>query len=193
MTYIETGEGASRVESREERFGRLYETGRNRVVSYAMRRTHNSEEAADVVAETFAVAWRRLEAIPRGERELPWLFTVARKVIANRVRRNSTHATVVRKVAHELSTSSPAMEELDAERLAAIGALDQLSDEDREILMLVAWDGLTSRELGWVLSCSPTAARIRLHRARARLNQVWCDRPVITPSASQLLQEAPEA
>jgi RNA polymerase sigma factor (sigma-70 family) len=180
------------VDSREERFHRLYETGRGRVVAYAMRRTLNSEDAADVVAETFAIAWKRLETVPEDEQEVPWLYTVARNVIANRARRNSTRSAVVRQLACELATSSPAMEELDPERLAALSALDQLSDEDREILMLVAWDGLTSQELSWVLSCSPTAARIRLYRARARLNQAWSGRPVTAPNATQPLQEAPE-
>ena len=180
------------MDSREERFRLLYETGRGRVVAYALRRTLNSEDAADVVAETFAIAWRRLETVPHGEREVPWLYTVARRVLANRARRNSTNSALVRRLAHELATSRPAEEESDPERLAALSALDQLSDEEREILMLVAWDGLTSQQLGWVLSCSPTAARIRLYRARARLNQTWGDRPVTTPSAAQPLEEAPE-
>lgn len=48
-------------------------------------------------------------------------------------------------------------------------ALARLSDDDRELLMLVAWEGLDSAQLGFVLNCSPTAARIRLHRARSRL------------------------
>lgn len=180
------------MDSREERFHRLYETGRRRVVAYAMRRTLNSEDAADVVAETFAIAWRRLENIPDDERELPWLYAVARNVIANRARRNLTRSSVVRRLAGELATSSPVMEELDPERLAALEVLDRLSEEDREILMLVAWDGLTSQELGWALSCSPTAARIRLYRSRARLNQAWGDRSVTAPSATQPLEEAPE-
>ena len=51
------------------------------------------------------------------------------------------------------------MEERDSERLSALTALSQLLEKSREILMLVAWDGLTSREIGWVLSCTPTAAR----------------------------------
>jgi RNA polymerase sigma factor (sigma-70 family) len=180
------------VDSREERFHRLYETGRGRVVAYAMRRTLNTEDAADVVAETFAIAWRRLETVPDGEREVPWLYAVARRVIANRVRRSSTRSELVRRLAHELATSSPVMEESDPGRLAALSALDRLSDEDREILMLVAWDGLTSQELAWTLSCSPTAARIRLYRARARLNQAWSDPPVTGPRTTQPLQEAPE-
>ena len=73
------------MESREERFRRLYDTGHVRVVAYALRRTTNNEDAADVVAETFAIAWRRLDDVPLGEREVPWLYAVARRVIANRV------------------------------------------------------------------------------------------------------------
>jgi len=69
------------VDVREERFRRLYDTGRGRVVAYVLRRTTNHEDAADVVAETFAIAWRRLDDIPRGEREVAWLFAVARKVM----------------------------------------------------------------------------------------------------------------
>ena len=180
------------MESREERFHRLYEAGRGRLVAYAMRRSHNSDDASDAVAETFAIAWGRLDSIPHGDREIPWLYTVARRVIANRVRRDSNRSAVVSRLANELAASSPAIEESDPERPAALSALGQLSEEDREILMLVAWDGLTSQELGWVLSCTSTAARIRLHRARARLNQAWSDRQETAADASQLLQEAPE-
>jgi RNA polymerase sigma factor (sigma-70 family) len=188
---METGKERPGVDSREERFHRLYETARGRVVAYAMRRTLNREDAADVVAETFAIAWRRLESIPEGEREVPWLYAVARRVMANRVRRKATHSAVVRQLARDLA-SAPVREGSDSERVAALGVLDQLSDDDREILMLVAWDGLNSRELGWVLSCSPTAARLRLHRARARLTHAWAARDVCTSSTPHLLQEAPE-
>jgi RNA polymerase sigma factor (sigma-70 family) len=180
------------VESREERFRRLYDTGRARVVAYAMRRTTDSEDAADVVAETFAIAWRRIDDIPHGEREVPWLYTVARRVIANRVRRNSTQSAIVQRLAQQLAMSETGEGGPDSGRLSALAALRQLSEEDREILMLVAWDGLTSQEIGWVISCSPTAARIRLHRARARLNDAWGDGRIAPPNASQQLQEVPE-
>ena len=180
------------MESREERFRRLYDTGRARVVAYAVRRTTNNEDTADVVAETFAIAWRRIDDIPHGEREVPWLYAVARRVIANRVRRNTTQSAIVQGLAQHLALSRTGEVEPDSGRLSALTALSQLSEEDREILMLAAWDGLTSQEIGWVLSCSPTAARIRLHRARGRLNDAWADGHVVTPSASQPLEEAPE-
>jgi RNA polymerase sigma-70 factor (ECF subfamily) len=180
------------VESREERFQRLYETAHARVATYAVRRTSNPEDAADVVAETFAIAWRRLEVIPVSERELPWLYAVTRKVIANRMRRTSSVQTVVRRLSQELAASAAKTDEVDAERLAALHALNQLSGEDREILMLVAWEGLTSRELGWALGCSPTAARIRVHRARSRLNQAWAGRQSRSAETLQQLEEVPE-
>jgi RNA polymerase sigma-70 factor (ECF subfamily) len=179
-----------KVESREERFQGLYEAGRARVVAYALRRTPNAEDAADVVAETFAIAWRRVEVIPFGEREIPWLYAVARRVIANRVRRSSSQNAAVKALARELSASSHVTDEPGSERLIALGALDQLSDEDREVLMLVAWEGLSSRELGWALGCSTTAARIRLHRSRARLTQAWDE--VRAAQADPTLQEVTE-
>ena len=186
------GEGATGVESREERFRRLYETGRARVVAYAMRRTINNEDAADVVAETFAIAWRRIDDIPHGEREVPWLYAVARRLIANRVRRDSTQSAITQRLAQQLAMSGIRDVEPDSGRLSALTALSQLSEEDREILMLVAWDGLTSREIGWMISCTPTAARIRLHRARARLNDAWADGRATSRNTSQPFQEVPE-
>lgn len=175
--------------SREERFRRIYEMGRARVIAYALRRTSNAEDAADVVSETFAIAWRRLDAVPDGEHTIPWLYAVARRVIANGIRRASHQSAVVGQLAHELTLPNPRAD-VDADRLAALNALGHLSEEDREILMLVAWEGLTSKQLGWALGCSATAARIRLHRARTRLTQAWEDKRLI-PSTSSLLKQEP--
>jgi DNA-directed RNA polymerase specialized sigma24 family protein len=48
-------------------------------------------------------------------------------------------------------------------------ALDTLSADDRELVLLVAWDGLSPAQAGGVLGLTPVAARSRLHRARAKL------------------------
>ena len=94
------------MDLREERFRGLYDTGRSRVAAYVLRRTTNHEDAADVVAETFAIAWRRLEDIPGGVREVPWLLAVARKVIANRLRGTTSQNTVVERLARKLVLST---------------------------------------------------------------------------------------
>jgi RNA polymerase sigma-70 factor (ECF subfamily) len=145
------------------RFEQLFRVHYGSVLSYALRRAPSSV-ADDAVAETFLIAWNRLESIPR--EELPWLLGVARRVLANQRRRDAAQERVTllwaaQPVAEEIrdSTLDP---ELDL-------AFSQLDERDQELLRLVAWDGLTPSEAARVLGWSPVGARVRLHRARARL------------------------
>jgi RNA polymerase sigma-70 factor (ECF subfamily) len=154
----------------EERFGALYQSTRPRLIAYALRRTSSPEDAADVVAEVFTVAWRRLDDIPDDEASILWLYATARRVIANHTRRQAHRADVVQRIATESAmTFATRLRADDDEAVAATAALARMSEDDREILMLVGWEGLDSIQLAGALGCSPTAARIRLHRARVRL------------------------
>ena len=161
------------MEPREDRMRHLFEAWRSPLLAYALRRTSGAEEAADIVAETFAVAWRRIADIPDDDREVLWLFATTRRVVANYVRKERTRGDVIRRVTEELESVKVNDRGLEHERLSARLALSQLAEDDREILMLAAWEGLDAHQLGIVLSCSPTAARIRLHRARKRLLEMW--------------------
>lgn len=159
------------AELRTERFTELYRESRARLLAYALRRTASSEDAADVVAETFAIAWRRFDEIPQGESSVLWLYTTARRVMANHARRIQHRSALLQELAATLSTQLSAQRDASEQTgLEARVALARMADEDRELLMLAAWEGLDSHQLGCVLGCSSTAARIRLHRARARLN-----------------------
>ena len=157
------------LDERERRFRALYEWGRPRLLAYALRRTPSPEDAADVVAETFAIAWRRLDAIPDGEASLLWLYAACRRVIANHNRRTGRRIELTERVGAQLRTAVSNPLDVGADAMLAVRALRHLTEDDREILMLVGWEGLGSAELARLLGCSPTAARIRLHRARARL------------------------
>lgn len=66
-------------ESREHVFGTLYDAHFDAVLGYALRRTARAEDAADIVSETFLVAWRRLQHVPRDAAQLPGLYGVARR------------------------------------------------------------------------------------------------------------------
>jgi RNA polymerase sigma-70 factor (ECF subfamily) len=68
----------------EERFRQLYDLHAGLVLAYFKRRT-DSETAQDCTAETFLVAWRRIDAVP--DEALPWLYGVARRVLQNQGRR----------------------------------------------------------------------------------------------------------
>jgi RNA polymerase sigma factor (sigma-70 family) len=156
-------------QQRQERFRAVYEAVRPRLVAYALRRTSSPEDAADVAAETFAIAWRRLDDVPEGDDSILWFYATARRVLANHYRKTRRHSELVSRLGSHLNAALVTEEAVDAERVAALAALRRLDDDDRELLMLASWEGLGSADLSRLLNCSETAVRLRLHRARARL------------------------
>jgi RNA polymerase sigma factor (sigma-70 family) len=127
------------------------------VEAYVRRRAPESL-VDDVVSETFLVCLRKIERVPNAA--LPWLYAVARKTLANHRRRLARQVP-----AAPFATAEP--EPTGDGVLAA--AFAELSDRDREVLRLVAWEGLALCDAAIVLGCSAVACRVRFHRAKARL------------------------
>lgn len=139
------------------------------VVRYARRRV-SPGEVDEVVAETFLVAWRRLDDVPAAP--LPWLLGVARGVSANTRRGAARRRALSDRLTAESATKSPTEPAVDvgdgldgplAEVLAA------LRPHERELLVLLAWDGLTHAEAAVVLGISRATLAVRLHRLRRRV------------------------
>jgi RNA polymerase sigma-70 factor (ECF subfamily) len=147
--------------SAHERFGRVFEEHVRAVSAYALRRT-TPMEADDVVAETFLIAWRRLDELPPDAK--PWLLGVARRVLANQRRAAGRRRALAERVTSE-RTGVHGAEPTPPVLLA----LARLSERDRETLLLTAWDGLSPAEAAVAFGCSQTAFKVRLHRARGRL------------------------
>jgi RNA polymerase sigma factor (sigma-70 family) len=156
-------------QQRQERFRAIYETVGPRLLAYALRRTSSPEDAADVAAETFGIAWRRLDDVPEGDDSILWFYATARRVLANHYRSARRRSELVDRLGSHLNAALITEEAVDADRVAALAALRRLDDGDRELLMLASWEGLGSVDLSRLLNCSKTAVRLRLHRARARL------------------------
>lgn len=153
--------------TREERFEGLFRENYPFVRAYALRRT-SGDAAQDVVAETFLVAWRRLDDVPADA--LPWLYGVARRVLANQRRSADRGAALAERLAGGAPRGpgvDPGDSAGDAELLRL--ALSRLSEPSREALMLVAWHGLSGVRAARAAGCSRAAFAVRLHRARARL------------------------
>ena len=150
------------------RFRAVFDANYHYVLGYALRRTGSKEDAEDVVAETFLTAWRRLDRLPDGAGVRPWLYGVARKALANQRRGDVRRARLTGRMrASDRVPPPPANAEGEVAAVAA--AFARLSDDDREVLALIAWEELDAGEVATVLGCSRNAARIRLHRARRRL------------------------
>ncbi len=157
----------------ERRFARLYEETNGEILGYALRRTASPEDAADVVADTFLVAWRRLGEVPCGPRARLWLFGVARRAVANQRRGELRRQRLAEEIREELRRRLADLRyDQGAERAATMDALARLEEKDREVLLLAGWEELEPREIAVVLGISTIAARSRLHRARRRLRDV---------------------
>ncbi len=152
-----------------ERFRRLYAANYTRLVGYAVRRATTPDDAADVVAETFLVAWRNLHKVPRGE-AAPWLFGIARGVLANQRRGERRRSRLAQRVGLELRTTGSLPPDV-TDLLILVQSFAELSDGDREVLSLSAWEGLDPRGLAMALDCTSGAAKVRLSRARERFRQ----------------------
>jgi RNA polymerase sigma-70 factor, ECF subfamily len=152
-------------------FRSLFTRHYGRLLAFALRRTSEPADAQDVVGETFAVAWRRMDQLPAPEFEVAWLYGIAGRVLANQ-RRSQRRLAALRVRLRSRISDRPPVEDIAATREEwehILATLHQLSSRDQEILRLFAWEGLTQRELAVALRCSENAAAIRLHRARKRL------------------------
>ncbi|MBG6092607.1 RNA polymerase sigma factor [Actinomadura viridis] len=160
--------GARAGESEDaRRFTAIYDACRQRVWAYAAGRA-GRQAADEVVSETFAVAWRRRGDMP--EPALPWLLGVARNVLRDRYREEARRASFAAASREwERAAAERDIAEGVAERLAVLRALARLSEGDREILILVAWQGLSPQDAARVVGCTAATLRVRLHRARKRL------------------------
>lgn len=148
----------------EDRFRDLFERHYREVLRYAVRRV-GPDEADDVAEDVFTVAWRRVEEAPPEPDTLWWLYGVARRVVGNHLRAARRRVRLTARLARSES-------EQDRDVVSdpdVLAAFERLSGRDREILRLIAWEGLQPREIGAVLGCAPSSAAVRSHRARRRL------------------------
>jgi RNA polymerase sigma-70 factor (ECF subfamily) len=151
----------------EVRFAALYRDNMRELLGYALRRSTDPDDAADIVAETFLIAWRRLAEVPLGEKGRLWLYGTARHVLANKDRSARRRDRLTERLREDLRHQLPGHQAHESG--AFVGALASLAEPDRELLMLIGWEELTPTEAARALGITPLAARTRLHRARRRL------------------------
>ncbi len=155
----------------EDRFRSIYETYERQVLAYFLRRT-DAATARDGAAETFLVAWRRLDRVPGNDATLPWLYGVARKVLANQRRGRDRHAALSRKLSRAETPDPPSPEALvvrRAEDQQLLAALARLRPVDQEIVRLAVWEELPHAQIAEVVGTSAHAITQRLHRINKTL------------------------
>lgn len=141
-----------------------------------VRRRADAAQVDDIVGETFVTAWRRRRSLPEDPEGIaPWLFATARNVMLNAHRGLRRRTALAVRVAGEMREDDAHDRDHagDADTRLDLGtAWRQLAAKDQEVLSLSVWEGLTDVQAAAVLGCSPSAYRMRLSRARARLRDL---------------------
>ncbi|RXZ72458.1 RNA polymerase sigma factor [Agromyces albus] len=141
------------------------------LLSYFGRRVQIPADAADLLSETFLVAWRRGDRMPaEPEQARMWLFGVARRVLANAARGAIRHSDLTHKLRAHLETLPT--EHVDTETLDIRAALDAIPADQSELVRLVLWDGFTLPDAATILGISESTARGRYQRARTQLREL---------------------
>ena len=166
---------------REQRFRALHEAVYVDLLRFVRRRVHPTH-AEDVVGDVMLVAWRRLDDVPvELSAARAWLFGVAHKTLQNARRREGRQGAVAVRIAETTPTEQGVDESVEsvADRMAVAAAWPLLNAVHQEALALTVLDGLSAPEAARLLGISPTAFRLRLHRARRALRRHL--EPVLLP------------
>jgi RNA polymerase sigma factor (sigma-70 family) len=151
----------------DNEFRALWDRNFGLVTSYVGRRVYpHRDRANDLVAEVFVVAWRRFDAVPPPPEDLPWLYGVARKVVASHFRSVQSRLRLVERIADDLRGGTDTSTSIDP-RIER--ALEQLSEVDRELFRLICWEVLGQKEAGLVVGLTAKAVERRLQRARLKV------------------------
>ena len=145
-------------------FESFYNAHYREISAYARRRVPE-DEAPDVIAQVFAVAWRRFEHVPSPPEDRLWLFGVACHAVADWRRSGRRRLRLHVRLAQEVRPISASVNSLDPLHARVAAAIDKLRPSDREVLQVVLWDDLTHAEAAAVLGCSVNAVELRLRRA----------------------------
>jgi RNA polymerase sigma-70 factor (ECF subfamily) len=161
-------------------FRELYDRWAERLLAYFYRRVLDPEVAADLLAETFAVAFERRRRFRNlGRPGEAWLYGIAAKELSHWFRRQEVEKRAVRRLAIEVPPLDDesiarieALADVEAHREALAAALEQMSAGERHAVELRVVGELAYGEIATQLECSEAAARVRVHRGLARLNQL---------------------
>ncbi len=173
LTSHMVGVGEQDRSEAERRFERAYQQHYHHIRAYCRRRV-TEDRVDDTVAETFLVAWRRLDELPEPDHALPWLYGVAYRVVGHQWRSRSRRRRLDEKLAIVRSAPSPSPEDVAVqtdETTRVLEAATHLQSRDAEILRLLAWEQMTRPEIAEILGISPNTVSKRIQRARQNLTR----------------------
>lgn len=183
----------SRDSFQRRRFRALFDAHGEQILLYFRRRA-GGEVARECAADTFLVAWRRIDDIP-SDGELAWLYGVARRVLSQHRRSVRRRFRLMERLGGLASAAEPGVDSVvvrSSEHAAVLDALGQLRPRDQELLRLAVWDELPHSEIAEVLGCSTHAVDQRLYRAKRNLARGMRSSGRVPVQSARAMPEAEE-
>jgi len=167
-------EKAEGSEYYEAKLAGLYQDYYDKIDRYAYIRIGNRTEAEDIAGEVFLKALQSLKSYQeRGAPMQAWLFRIAHNLVVDHLRKMTKRKTVpIDTVLIEGGVDPASVAEKNVEFERVTRAMEQLTGEQREVLGLRFFGGLTSKEAGSILNKSHGAVREMQRAAVEKLRQI---------------------
>lgn len=150
-------------------FRTFYLENGEQLFGYLLRKSGNAPLAADLVQDTFT---RYLSQYRNRELSVALLFTIARNIFYDHMRKQRPQASMEELDAQASPEDQEHLYIVREESRLVLNAMQQLDEDDRDILALVAASGLSYREIAEIKGMSETAVKVRVHRARQQLRTI---------------------
>ena len=145
----------------------LYHRTRAVVYGLALSYLKNGHDAQDVTQDTFVLAWDKAELYRPQGKPLSWLLTIARNLALSRLREQSKTRDLSDDQWENLAIDTSLITQEDRQVLLA--AMKELTDQERQIVILHAVSGLRHREIAALLEIPLSTALSKYHRALKKM------------------------
>ena len=145
----------------------LYHRTRAAVYGLALSYLKNGHDAQDVTQDTFVLAWDKAELYRPQGKPLSWLLTIARNLALSRLREQSKTRDLSDDQWENLAIDTSLITQEDRQVLLA--AMKELTDQERQIVILHAVSGLRHREIAALLEIPLSTALSKYHRALKKM------------------------
>ncbi|MDY0407474.1 RNA polymerase sigma factor [Virgibacillus soli] len=154
----------------EQAFARLYEQYADYALRTAFAITKNKYDASDVVQETFIRVYRNIHSFDIKRPFRPWFYRILINECKRHLHKKTTHAIIVESTEVLEFLHAKGMESVHVEHVML--ALENLTEDERTLIVLKYLDGFKEKELAEVMELNVNTIKSRLYRARQRLKAI---------------------
>lgn len=154
-----------------EEFSRFYEEYADKIYKFIFYRTHHKETAEDLTSKTFLKAFEKLQTFEKNKGQFStWLYTIARNNVIDHYRTHKETSDLfdILNLAGNEKVINQVSDKLELERVQKY--LESLTSEQRDLVIMRIWDGLSYKEIAQITGKSEAACKVMFSRTLSKIN-----------------------